>query len=98
MNAKPLTLTVTFQARPGKEAELNRALTAMLAPTRKEAGCINYDLHVAPDDPSKFLFYENWVSKEHHAAHDKTPHVQGLRARINELSFPPVKSFWEKID
>ena len=97
MSAKPLTITLIFQARPGKEMELNRVLTSMLAPTRREAGCINYDLHVAPDDPAKFLFYENWTSKEHHAAHDKTPHVQNLRARINELSFPPVKVFWEKV-
>jgi quinol monooxygenase YgiN len=72
MSAKPLTLTVTFQARPGKEAELLGVLTGLLAPTRAEAGCINYDLHIAPDDPSKFLFYENWASKAHHEAHDKT--------------------------
>ncbi|HEY3932893.1 MAG TPA: putative quinol monooxygenase [Verrucomicrobiae bacterium] len=97
MNTKPLTLTVTFQARPGKEAELLDVLTGLLAPTRAEAGCINYDLHIAADDPSKFLFYENWASKAHHEAHDKTPHIQNLRARINEISLPPVKTFWEKI-
>jgi quinol monooxygenase YgiN len=97
MSAKVLTLTVTFQARPGKESELRAALTALLAPTRAEDGCINYDLHTVPDDPSKFLFYENWASNAHHEAHDKTPHIQNLRARINEISFPPVKTFWEKI-
>jgi quinol monooxygenase YgiN len=98
MNSKPLTLVVSFQARPGKEAELRALLTGMLAPTRQEAGCINYDLHTSPDDPAKFLFYENWASKAHHQAHDKTPHVQNLRVHINELSFPPAKSFWEKIE
>lgn len=97
MNEKILTLTVTFQARPGREGELRAALTGLLAPTRAEAGCINYDLHTASDDPSKFLFYENWASKAHHEAHDKTPHIQNLRARINEISLPPVKVFWEKI-
>ena len=97
MNTNPVTLVVTFQARSGKAAELSKALTALLAPTRKESGCINYDLHVAPDDPSKFLFYENWTSKAHLDAHDSTPHVQNLRAHLNELSLPPVKTFWEKI-
>ncbi|HZL13734.1 MAG TPA: putative quinol monooxygenase, partial [Verrucomicrobiae bacterium] len=48
---------------------------------RKEAGCINYDLHVAPDDPSKFLFYENWTSNAHLDAHGQTPHIQNLRTR-----------------
>jgi quinol monooxygenase YgiN len=97
MNTKPVTLVVVFQARPGMEAELRRTLLGLLAPTRKEAGCINYDLHAAPDDPAKFLFYENWASKAHHEAHDKTVHIQNLRARINEISLQPVKTFWEKI-
>jgi quinol monooxygenase YgiN len=98
MNTKPVTLVVTFQARPGKEAELRKTLTGLLAPTRKEAGCINYDLHVAPDDPSKFLFYENWTSKAHLDAHGETPHVQNLRARMNEFCVePPTLTFWEKI-
>ena len=97
MSEKILTLTVTFQARPGKESELRKTLLGLLAPTRAESGCINYDLHTVPDDPSKFLFYENWASKAHHEAHDKTPHIQNLRACINEISLPPVKTFWEKI-
>jgi quinol monooxygenase YgiN len=97
MSEKIVTLTVTFQARPGKEAELRAALTGLLAPTRAEVGCINYDLHTASDDPSKFLFFENWASKAHHEAHDKTPHIQNLRACISEMSFPPVKTFWEHI-
>jgi quinol monooxygenase YgiN len=98
MNPKIVTLVVSFQARPGKEAELRALLTGMLAPTRQEAGCLNYDLHTAPDDPSKFLFYENWAGKAHHEAHDKTPHVLNLRACIQALSHPAVKTFWEKID
>lgn len=97
MNSKALTLAVTFQARPGREADLRALLTGMLAPTRQEAGCLNYDLHSMPDDPAKFLIYENWASKAHHEAHDNTPHVLNLRAHINELAFPPVKTFWEKI-
>jgi quinol monooxygenase YgiN len=97
MNTIPVTLAVTFQARPGKEAELRKTLVGLLAPTRAEAGCVNYDLHAAPDDPAKFLIYENWASKAHHEAHDKTPHVQKLRACISEISLPPVKGFWEKI-
>ena len=97
MNSRILTLVVTFQARPGKEAELRALLTGMLAPTRQEAGCLNYDLHTAPEDASKFMFFENWASKAHHEAHDKTAHVQNLRARLGGISLPPVKTVWEKI-
>ena len=81
MNTKSVTLVVTFQARPGKEA-----------------GCINYDLHISPDDSTKLLFYENWTSKAHLDAHGQTPHIQNLRARLNEFCVePPEIAFWEKI-
>jgi quinol monooxygenase YgiN len=97
MDAKPIIMTVSFQARPGKEAELREALTEVLAPTRQEDGCLFYDLHVAADDTSKLMFHESWASNAHHEAHDRTTHIQRLRSRIGELSFPPAKTWWEKI-
>jgi quinol monooxygenase YgiN len=69
MSAKAITVVATFQARPGKEAELKSVLTNLVAPTRQEAGCLNYDLHASPEDPAKFLFHENWTSRAHLDAH-----------------------------
>jgi quinol monooxygenase YgiN len=59
---KTVTVVATFQAKPGKEAELKKIFLGVLAPTRRENGCINYDFHIAPDNPAKFLFHENWTS------------------------------------
>ena len=98
MNAKQVTLVVTFQARPGKEAELRKTLLGLIPPTLKEAGCINYDLHVAPDDPSKFLFYENWTTQAHLDKHGETRTSKTWCARMDELCVEPLKlNFWEKI-
>ena len=95
---KTLTVVATFQARPGKEAELRNALTGLVAPTRKESGCINYDLHGSPDDPASFLFHENWTSKAHLDAHLQSPHIKALVLRVDELcvAFPEI-STWERI-
>jgi len=95
---KTLTVVATFQARPGKETELRAALTGLVAPTRKEAGCINYDLHVSPDVPAKFLFHENWTSKAHLDAHFQSPHIKALLPRVDELcvAFPEI-STWERV-
>ena len=41
---------------PGKEAALHAVLTGLLTLTRKESGCLNYDLHQSPDNPVKFLY------------------------------------------
>ena len=95
---KTLTVIAIFHARPGKEAELRAALLGLLAPTRKETGCINYDLHASPEDPAKFLFHENWTSKAALDAHLQSPHVKALLPRVDELctAFPEITT-WEKL-
>ena len=72
---KTLTVFATFEARPGKEAELRAALIGLVAPTRKEAGNISYDFHCALDNPAKFLSYETWASKAQADAHLQSSHV-----------------------
>ena len=98
MSKSSLTVVATFQARPGKETELRAALIGLLAPTRNEAGCLNYDVHQSVDDPAKFLFHENWTSKAHLDAHLQSAHVQALLPRVDELcaGFPQI-TLWEKM-
>ncbi|HEY1663478.1 MAG TPA: putative quinol monooxygenase [Verrucomicrobiae bacterium] len=98
MNTNQVTLVAAFQARPGKEAELRQTLLALVPLTRKEEGCINYDLHVSADDPAKLMFYENWITRAHLNKHGETPHIQNLHSRMDELCTEPVKlTFWQKI-
>ena len=70
----------------------------LLVPTRKEAGCLNYDLHQSPEDPAKFLFHENWTSQAALNAHLQSAHVKALLPRVDEwcTAFPEIK-IWEKI-
>ena len=95
---KTITVVATFQAKPGQEAELKKALVGLVAPTRREAGCINYDLHALPEDPAKFLFHENWTSQAHLDAHLQSTPITSLLPRVGELcvAMPDVQ-IWEKI-
>ena len=98
MRAKTITVVATFQARPGQEAELKKALIGLVAPTRQEAGCLNYDLHALPEDPAKFLVHENWTSKAHLEAHLESAHIKALLPRVDELAVAmPEITIWEKI-
>jgi len=98
MNTKPVTVVATFQARPGKEDELRAALTTLVAPTSKENGCLNYDLHASPESPGRFLFHENWTSKSALETHLQSPHKQALLPRVDELcSEPPAIVTWDRI-
>ena len=84
------TIIGTVVAKPEKRAELMRILAAQVAPTRAEPGCINYDFHCDQSDPNRFVFYENFESKEALEDHLKKPHLKPLMDRIDELLAEPV--------
>ena len=80
-----LTVIAYMHAAPGKEAELRQALEALIEPTSREAGYVNYDLHESVSDPGLFFFYENWESPEHLDDHLAAPHLVEFAGRIDEL-------------
>ncbi|CAM2152968.1 Antibiotic biosynthesis monooxygenase [Pararobbsia alpina] len=72
-------------AKPGKEAELEAALRALIAPTRSDRGFITYDLHRDIQDPRTFVFIELWASLEDLQVHGKAAHIEAFRAKSGEL-------------
>ena len=106
MNAKSLTVIAQVKAKPGKETAINdeetkkqyKELLSLVGPSRKDAGCINYDLHQSIDNPAQFLFHENWTSKAHLDAHLAKPDLQEVLKRVGEMvAEPPQISLWEQI-
>ena len=92
------TLIGIVVAKDDRRAELQRILASQVAPTRAEPGCINYDFHVAVDNPNVFMFYENWHSRADLDTHLKSPHLQPLFSRIDELLARPVEmTFYEML-
>ena len=80
-----LTLIATLYAKPGMEGELEKRILALVAPSRAEAGCINYDLEQFDDDPKIFVLYENWRSKADLDAHFATPYLKDFLAHAGEV-------------
>lgn len=80
-----LIVIARMKARAGKEKELAALLKGFLAPTRRETGCILYDLHVDRNDPAAFAFYERWKDDAALDAHLKTPHMTAGFAAMNPL-------------
>ena len=92
-----LTLTVTLRAKDGQHLLLEAELRALIGPTRKEVGCIQYDLHRGADQPGTYLFHEVWESREHHVAHTRTPHFLRWNARKDALLAAKELIFWQQI-
>ncbi len=98
MADKKVTVLARFKAKAGKEEALRQAITACVAPTRAEAGCINYDLHVSSEDKGLFMLYENWVSKQALDEHLATPYLVDLKAKADDLCSEPLDiALWEMI-
>jgi quinol monooxygenase YgiN len=86
-----LTVVAEMVAKPGKEDELRNALLGLIEPTRRESGCVQYDLHESADQPGRFLFFENWRSKQDLDEHLNTPHLKDLGSRSGELLAEPMR-------
>jgi quinol monooxygenase YgiN len=76
MSDTPVVLNVVMQAAPGREEELETQLTALVAPTLSEPGCLTYVLHRDREDRSKFMFYEKFASQAALDAHLASGHFQ----------------------
>lgn len=87
-----------MKAKPGHEAEVRRELVALVAPSRKDAGCLGYDLHESKDHPGWFLFHENWTDRQALDRHLQKPDLQAALGRVTALlAEPPELLFWENI-
>jgi quinol monooxygenase YgiN len=92
-----VTLIVILRAREGQHLLLEAELRALVAPTRKEQGCLQYDLHSAADRPGTYLLHEVWASREHHGAHIRTPHFLRWNARKDSLLATRESAFYQQI-
>ena len=92
-----VTLVVHLRPREGQETLLEAELRALVGPTRKEEGCMIYDLHRSVDGPSAFLLHEVWASRDAHSRHTNTPHFLRWNARKDSLLASRDVTFWKQV-
>jgi quinol monooxygenase YgiN len=91
MPRETVHVIATFVAAPGRQEELESALSAMVEPTRKEAGCIRYDLTRALDGSGELVFIEEWETAESLDAHGRSEHIREWGGKARELVASPPK-------
>jgi quinol monooxygenase YgiN len=72
-------VVATLTIKPGSLEALRAPAAACVAETRKEKGCISYELFASLDDPEKLVFVERWETREDLTAHSKQPHLVAWR-------------------
>jgi quinol monooxygenase YgiN len=77
-------------ARPETVPAVREVLVGFIEPTRKEAGCLSYELLQDNADPRQFTFVEEWASDEILDTHLRTPHLSAGAAKLGPLMAAPM--------
>ena len=86
-----ITVIAYVTAKTGHEDKVRDALLDLVAQTRKENGCINYDLHQSPEKAAQFVIYENWDTTADLDAHAKSAHLQAFARSAGPLLERPAE-------
>lgn len=84
MPKEGIILTAMVKAKPGQEEAVKEVLMDLVEPTRKESGCLCYNLHQSKSDKGLFMFYEQWASQAAIDAHGQTPHMKALGGKLKD--------------
>ncbi|WP_020528820.1 putative quinol monooxygenase [Flexithrix dorotheae] len=89
MSNKVVGVAAHIEAKPGNSEAVKEILKGFVAPTRKEKGCIQYELFQSEETPEKFTFLEKWESLEDLEAHGQSSHITSGKEKLAELLVGP---------
>ena len=69
-----VVLAVTWMAKMGREGEVAAIFEKLSAESRKEAGCLMYQVHKHKTEPRRFFIYEQYKDDAGLEAHRAAPH------------------------
>jgi quinol monooxygenase YgiN len=84
--SKPFALLINMQVKEGAGPKFEAAFAKALAATRKEPGCLAYDLNRDTQEPQRYVIYERWKGLDDLRAHLKSAHLKALREILPEVS------------
>jgi quinol monooxygenase YgiN len=92
-----VTRIVILRPRDGQDLMLEAELRALVTPSRKEEGCLRFDLHRVAEGPGAYLLHEIWETREHHTAHTKSDHFLRWNARKDAMVASREAAFWKQM-
>ncbi|CUR59542.1 Antibiotic biosynthesis monooxygenase [metagenome] len=85
-----LHVVATIPSKPGSEDGLREALLTLVAATREEEGCLEYDLFESLSAPGTFVTVEAWRSQADLDAHLDSPHLAAAMEASGEHLGGPI--------
>ena len=91
MNDEKIVLFARLKVKIEAVEKAKRAALAIVAASRAETGCINYDFHQAIDDESVFLWHETWANRKAIETHAESKHFKEFSAAIKDVTDEPLQ-------
>jgi len=79
-----LNIVARIKASPGRADALEREMKTLVDDTRKETGCIRYDLFRDTQDPDIFVFVEEWETRARWEDHMAGEAIRSFNERIRD--------------
>jgi quinol monooxygenase YgiN len=89
MSDEKIVLMARLKVKADKIQEAKAAALAIVEPSRKEAGCLNYDIHQSIEDETVFMWHETWANRDAVEEHFATPFFQDFFAVVGEIAAEP---------
>lgn len=87
----PVLVTARLIVRPESREAFVEGARACIDATRREAGCLFYDLHESITEPGSFVYVEQWRDRAALDAHMAETHLRAfVGIALTCLAAPPV--------
>ncbi|MGO4709682.1 putative quinol monooxygenase [Chryseobacterium sp. 2TAF14] len=80
-----LHIVALFRFKENHLMEAVELFQTLVRETRKEAGCLLYDLIEDNENKGTFFLVELWESVAHHNAHNGTDHLMNFRKNSSKI-------------
>lgn len=83
-------LTALVKCKAGTTAQMKEFLDKLVAASRQEEACLQYELYQSTTDETQFIFHETWASQEGLDQHVKQEHFQLFSGQITDIINGPL--------
>ena len=92
-----ITVVAKIVAKKDSVEAVKAELLKLIPPTKRESGCIEYNLHQDNQNPSIFLFYETWEDAASIEKHINTDHYKAYVKALDGMLEEKVVNKMTKI-
>ncbi|MEN3309303.1 MAG: hypothetical protein V7603_5505 [Micromonosporaceae bacterium] len=77
-NTATVRVIAFWRAAPGRQEAVRQILSELASATRREPGCLRFEVLEAVDQPGSYVLLEQYAGGGGHAAHLATAHFRTL--------------------